>query len=214
MDGKSQWTGRWIFAIPILVILGGVMASAWILKDAGLSRYPEMISASYRQAQVHLAVPGVTEAKLTRQGAYGIYYVYNPATIQLENLEMPPAIECTLTSQSTGAERAATPDYVDTNRYWTKDQTRTGVLIQSITVQHADTYTFACRYQDGRATPEIEVALGPNYLWEFMKVTGKLAQPLLAGIGVLCGTFLLAVITLIVAIVLWAGSLTPSQKSS
>jgi hypothetical protein len=212
MDIQSNNAVRWFFALPILVILAGVLTAAWIFEDGGLGEYPDMIAEAYSQEQVHLAVPGVTEAKLSRQGAYGIYYVYDPSA-RGANLEMPPAIQCTLTSNSSGAEQTAAPDYVETNRYWTKDHDGTGVLIQSLTVEQADTYTFACRYLDDRAGPEIEVALGPNYTWEFLKVVGKIGLPLLGGISVLCGTFLLAGISLLVAVILWARSLTPSQKS-
>lgn len=213
MDVKSQNWVRWLFAVPILVVMAGALTTTWIFKDGGLGQYPDMIAEAYNQEQVYLAVPGVTEAKLSRRGAYGIYYVYDPSN-QGENLEMPPAIQCTLTAKSSGAEQTAAPDYVDTNRYWTNDHARTGVLIQSITVEQADTYSFACRYLDDRAGPEIQVALGPNYVWEFLKVARKLGLPLLGGMSVLCGTVLLAVFTLLVALILWAKNRTVSKIDS
>ena len=95
----------------------------------------------------------------------------------------------------------ATPDYVETNRYWSRNQGGTGVLIMSITVIEPDTYTFACHYQDGSTEPEIAVALGPNYFWEFLKVAGKISLSLFGAMTTLCGSILIGLIIAIVVAV-------------
>ena len=95
----------------------------------------------------------------------------------------------------------AVPDYVETNRYWSKDQGGIGVLIMSITVNEPDTYTFACHYQDGSTEPEIAVALGPNYIWEFLKVVGKISLSLFGAMTTLCGSILIGLsIAVVVAV--------------
>ncbi len=201
MKEKQQFPGRWAYAIPLLVIVLGLMISAWILKDAGFWKYPAMIEKAYSEEQHHLSVPGSKDVTLTRTGAYGIYYLYNLETYRVNQPQGPPAIDCSLTSKSTGAITQAVPDYVETNRYGAKDQDRMGVLIMSLTVDKPDNYTFACRYQNGMHGPEITVALGPNYVWEFLRVAWKISLPLLGGTITFCGSVLLALLIVIMVAV-------------
>jgi hypothetical protein len=121
---KGQFPGRWAYAIPILVIILGLMVSAWILIGAGFWNYPATIEKAFGEEQHHLKVPGSKDVTLTRSGAYGIYYEYNLEACQGEKSQTPPAIECSLTSKSTGAVTQAVPEYVETNRYEAKDQGR------------------------------------------------------------------------------------------
>jgi hypothetical protein len=157
-----------------------------------------MIADAYGEGQHRLSVPGSKEIKLTRTGAYGIYYEYNLMSTSVDPPPLPPEIDCSLTSKSTGAKMEAAPDYVETNRYWSKDRDRTGVLVMSITVDEPDSYTFACHYKDGSREPEIVIALGPNYFWEFLRIAGRTAVSTIAGLSVLFGTGTLALIVAIV----------------
>jgi hypothetical protein len=68
----------------------------------------------------------------------------------------------------------------------------------SITVDEPDSYTFACRYQDCSREPEIVVALGPNYFWEFLRIAGKMVVSTATSLGVLFGSGVVAVIVAIV----------------
>jgi hypothetical protein len=195
---KKQLASRWVYGIAILPILFGTLVCAWILKISGIGMYPAMIADAYGEDQHHLSVPGSKDVKLTRTGAYGIYYEYSLTSSSVDYPKMPPAIDCSLTSKSTGAEMEAAPDFVTTNRYWSKDRERTGVLIMSITVDEPASYTFACRYQDGSREPEIVVTLGPNYIWEFLKIAGRTVVSTVAGLGVLFGSGAVALIVVIV----------------
>jgi hypothetical protein len=195
MKDKKQNLTRRLFGLAVLILLAGMLTSALLFKQSGISRYTSLIADAYREAQHHLTVPGAKEVKLTRTGAYGIYYEHSLVAAAVDpRTEIPPAIECSLTSQSTGAKIAAVLDYVETNRYWPKEHGGTGVLMMSITVDQPDAYTFACNYQDGSTEPEIVVALGPNYFWEFIRVAWKISFPVLGGISILCGSFLLALL--------------------
>jgi hypothetical protein len=198
MKEKKQLPSGWFYGIAVLVLLLGLFVSGWIIKGSGLERYPALIKRVIGEEQHHLRVPGSVVVNLTRTGAYGIYYENSLVSATVNpRLMIPPAIKCSLTSQSTGAKVNAVSDYIESNRYWSQDQGRYFVLIMSITIDKPDTYTFTCDYLDGRSEPEIPLALGPNYIWEFLKVTGKVALPLLGGTGVLCGSFLLAAIILL-----------------
>jgi hypothetical protein len=197
MKEKQQSPGRWAYAIPILVLVLGLMLSAWIWIGAGFWKYPDMIEKAFGEEQHHLNVPGAKEVTLNRTGAYGIYYVYNLEAYRVKQPQVPPAMDCSLTSKSTGAVTQAVPDYVETNRYGSEDQDRMGVLIMSLTVDKPDDYTFACRYQDDMQGQETTVALGPNYAWEFLRVAGRIGLPLVGGMITICGSVLLALFIVI-----------------
>jgi hypothetical protein len=198
MEEKKQLPSRWYYGISVLVILLGLFLSGWIIKGSGLERYPALIKRVFGEAQHHLWVPGSVDVKLTRTGAYGIYYENSLVSATANpRLMVPPTIACSLTSKSTGAKVNAVSDYVESNQYWSQDQGRYFILIMSITIDKPDTYAFTCDYLDGSTEPEISLALGPNYIWEFLKVAGKVALPLMGGTGVLCGSLLLAAIILL-----------------
>jgi hypothetical protein len=198
MKEKKQNPSRWLYSIAILPIIFGTLICAWILKNSSIGMYPAMIAAAYDEGQHRLTVPGSKDIKLSRTGAYGIYYEYSLVSASVDPPPLPPEIDCSLTSKSTGAEMEAAPDYVETNRYWSKDRDRTGVLVMSITVDKPDSYAFACHYLDGSREPEIVVALGPNIFWEFLRIAGKTVLSTVAGLSVLFGTGTLAVIVAIV----------------
>jgi hypothetical protein len=199
MNNQDIKPNRWLYSIIGLVILLGALISAFLFKKSGITMYPALITDAYREEQHHLNVPGSRDVKLTRTGAYGIYYERSMVPAAADSrVKMPPAIECSLTSQSTGAKIEAVHDYVETNRYWFKDQGGSGVLIMSVMVDTPDIYTFTCHYQDRSKEPEVVVALGPNYFWEFLRVAWKIGLPLLGSIGLICGSLLLALITVVV----------------
>jgi hypothetical protein len=198
MKDKPKIPSRGLYGLALFVILGGLLLSAWMITGAGLESFPERIAEAYDEEQHRLSVPGSIEVSLTRAGAYGIYYESSPPA----DAQIPPAIACSLKSNSTGTETTAAPDYVETNRYWAKGRTSTGVLIMSLTVDEPGIYRFTCRYQDGSSGPESVVAMGPNYVWEFLKVVGKIGLPLLAGLSVLCASGLLALLIVIIVTIL------------
>jgi hypothetical protein len=198
MKGKTQSPSRWAYAIPFLIMVLGLMLSVRIWIGSGFWKYPAMIEKAFSEEQHQLNVPGAKDVTLTRIGAYGIYYVYDLGAYRVTRHQMPPALDCSLTSKSTGAVTQAVPDYIETNRYGDEDQDRMGVLIMSLTVDQPDDYTFACRYQNDMHGLETTVALGPNYAWEVLKVVGKIGLPLLGGAITICGSVLLALLMVIV----------------
>jgi len=106
-----------------------------------------------------------------------------------------------LTSKTTGADVGVAPDYVETNTYSTKDRERVGVLIQSITIDEPGAYTFSCRYADGRSQPEIVLAVGPNFMWEFFGIAARSGVTLAAGVVALFGSGLVAIaIAIVIAV--------------
>ena len=215
MNTRKKQISLWLFGIAGMVIIFGILISVCLFLNTSLGMYPGLIADAYREEQHHLIVPGSIDITLNRTGSYGIYYEHSlvPAAIE-HRTKMPPALDCSLTSQSNGAKIKGVPDYVETNRYWSKDQGRSGVLIMSITVDNPDSYTFNCVYQDGSTDPEIVVALGPNYFWEFIKVAWKITLPLIGGFSVICLSALIAVLFIIAGIILAIVSTTQKPDPS
>ncbi len=200
MKTDHKYMMKWLSGLAILVFLSGILISATLVKNAGITHYPTMIADAYREKQHRLSIPGSAEVHLMRTGAYGVYYESSRVAASAEDfVKMPPEIQCTLTSVSTGKTIQAVPDYVETNRYWSKDKDSLGVLVMSLTVDEPGTYNFACGYIDDYIQPEITVALGPNYFWEFLRISGKIALPVIGGISIFFTSVLLATLLLIIA---------------
>lgn len=189
MKKLNSRSARWLFGLAGLIVLLGIFSFALLIMDTGVSKYPDIISDSFQEKQHRLQVPGSMEVHLTRAGAYGIYYEYDLVNHQVD---MPSDLACSLISKTTGNRIEATHDYVETNRYESHGQHRIGVLVMSVTVNQPDYYSFACTIQGNSTTREITVALGPNYVWEFLKIVADIGLPLLMGSIVCCGSLLLA----------------------
>jgi hypothetical protein len=150
-----------------------------------------------------VTVPGSQDITFDKSGAYAVYYEYRSVVdgVVYTSSETPPALACGLTSKATGADVGVTPDYVKTNTYSTKGRERVGVLIQSITIHEPGTYTFSCRYADGRSQPQIMLAVGPNFMWEFFGIAARYGVALAAGLATLLSSCLVALaIAVVIAI--------------
>jgi len=199
MKTKQKNLHRWLFVLSLLIVLLGLLISGLVIK--GKKSYPTFISDVYQEQQHHMMVPGKTTVQLNRRGAYGIYYVYDLMSLSNSSHDIPPEISCMLTSDALETKIEAVPDYVETNRYQLQNN-YAGVLIMSLTVNKPGTYTLACDYNDGGTEPEIMVALGPNYFWEFIRVVWKIGFPVLGGGSILCGSILLSFLFLVIGIVI------------
>jgi hypothetical protein len=146
-----------------------------------------------------VVVPGSQEIAFAERGVYAVYYEYRSVVngVVFASSETPPPLDCKLTSRVTDADVAVVPDYVKTNTYATKNQERVGVLIRSMSVDEPGIYTFSCRRVDGSSQPEIVLAVGPNFAWEFLSTAVKTVLTSLAGLAVLFGSGTLAIIIVI-----------------
>jgi hypothetical protein len=175
----------WVGVAALVLVLGCSVAAILIIST--LTSYPSLIQEAYKDPLQKIEVPGEGDIDLRRKGAYGVYY----ETLHAPT-EGPPVLDCSLTSKTTGDDIPLVPDYVPTNRYSTKDRSRLGVLIYSTTVMDPGPYKLSCDYPDGRVSPKLELAIGPNYFFEFLRVAWKLGGSILGGAGILCGSCVLS----------------------
>jgi len=200
MSERKVKPGRWIYGLAAAIpVLGCLMTMALVYQwFPGLPGTLESKVNLDNLTQV--VVPGSEDITFAESGAYAVYYEYRSAVdgAVYASSETPPALVCSLTSRATGANVGVVPDYVPTNSYSSKDQERVGVLIRSITIDEPGTYTFSCRYADGRSQPEIVLAVGPNFMWEFLGIAARTVVTAVAGLAVLVGSGTLAAVVVIV----------------
>jgi hypothetical protein len=189
---------RFLWGIAALVPILGCLIAAVLFYTSGIGNYPSLIERAYKSPLHKVEVPGEVDLVLSRKGAYGVYYEgHNGAYVRAE---WPPRLDCSLSSKGTGEDVPLVPDYVTANRYVTKDG-RTGVLIYSTTIEEPGLHTLSCDYQDGRVGPKLVLAVGPNYVWEFLRLAWNLGGPVLGGVGVVCSSILLSMGIALVALV-------------
>jgi hypothetical protein len=199
---RSKLSG-WVYAFAALIpMLGCLTAMALVYQwFPGLPGTFESEMNLDNLTQV--VVPGSEDITFAESGAYAVYYEYRSVVdgVVYNNSETPPALACSLTSKATGADVGIAPDYVKTNTYSTKDRERVGVLIRSITIDEPGIYTFSCRYEDGREQPELVLAIGPNFVWEFFGIAARTIVTAAAGLAVLLGSSTVAIVAIIIVAV-------------
>ena len=196
MKKPTTKPSRWYYALAALIpVLGCMIATATTYRW-----FPDLPGTFESKMNLdeltQVVVPGSENISFAERGAYAVYYEYRSVVdgAVYASSETPPALACTLTAKTTGTDIGVAPDYVKTNSYATKDRERVGVLIQSITIDEPGTYTFSCRYADGRSQPQVVLAVGPNFVWEFLGIAARSGTALAAGLAALFGSGLIAMV--------------------
>jgi hypothetical protein len=198
MSERKTRPGGWTYAVAVAIPVFGCL----IAMAAAYRWFPGLPGTLGSEMKMHdltqVVVPGSKDITFAESGAYAVYYEYRSVMdgVVYASNETPPALACTLKSKATGADVAVVPDYVKTNNYTNRE--RTGVLIHSIVIDEPGTYAFSCRYEDGRSEPEIVLAVGPNFVWEFFGIATRTVVVAAAGLAVLLGSGAVAVVVMII----------------
>ncbi|MGB2897267.1 MAG: hypothetical protein WBB65_14025 [Anaerolineales bacterium] len=192
MNKKMVKNPRWWYFFAALVLALGCLIAAMLFNKSGLGDYPSLIAEAYKDPLQKVEIPGEADLKLSRKGAYAIY-CERPKGSYIQ-AEWPPALDCSLTSKTTGEDVPLVADYVPSNQYSTKDGDQVGMLLYSTTVEDIGLHTLSCDFADGRLSPKLVLAVGPNYFFEFLRVAWNLGGSVLGGVGVLCASSTLAVV--------------------
>ena len=167
-----------------------------------ITNFPSTVKERYNLDNLtQVVVPSSVDISFANPGAYGVYYEYHSVVngVKYDIGKGPPALECNLTSKKSGTKVNAVPDFVVSNGYHTKDQERIGVLIMSITIPDPGIYNFSCQYSDGQNQPDIVVAVGPNFVWEFFNISAEMGRSICSGIVVI---FFAVLVSIIVAVII------------
>jgi hypothetical protein len=200
VDKQRTKPSGWTYAVTAVIpVFGCLIAMALVYQwFPGLPGTFESKMNLDNLTQV--VVPGSEDITFAESGAYAVYYEYRSVvdSVVYNGSETPPALACALISKATGTEIGVVPDYVETNTYSTKDRERVGVLIRSITIDEPGMYSFSCRYADGRSQPELVLAVGPNFMWEFFGIAARSGVALAAGAAMMLGSGWVAIVIAIV----------------
>jgi len=200
MEKQTTRPSRWYYGIAVLVFMFGCLAATTITV-LGTRGLPSSIAEAHDLSRLTVVVvPGSGEVTFSEVGAYAVYYEYRSVVdgVRYTGCETPPSFVCSLTSNATGAEVPVVPDYVETNGYSVGRGSRVGVLAMSITINEPGTYTFSCRYPDGRAEPRVVVAVGHNIIWEYFGIAASTIGSMVVSIAVLFSSTVAAIIIAII----------------
>jgi hypothetical protein len=200
MSEKKRKPGAWTYVLVLVIPVFGCLI-AMALVDQWFPGLPGTFESRINLDNLtQVVVPGSEEIAFEKSGAYAVYYEYRSVVdgkVYVSS-KTPPSLVCTLTSRTTGDVVGVVPDYVPTNTYSVKDRERVGVLIRSMTIDKPGTYTFSCRYPAGGSQPEIVLAVGPNFVWEFFGIAARTVVTAVAGLVVLLGSGAVAAVFAIV----------------
>ena len=200
MEKQTTRPSRWYYGIAVLVFMFGCLAATTITV-LGTRGLPSSIAEAHDLSRLTVVVvPGSGEVTFSEVGAYAVYYEYRSVVdgVRYTGSGTPPSFVCSLTSNATGAEVPVVPDYVETNGYSVGRGSRVGVLAMSITINEPGTYTFSCRYPDGRAEPRVVVAVGHNIIWEYIGIAASTIGPMVVSMAVLFSSTVAAIIMAII----------------
>lgn len=175
----------------LIVVLACIAAGVVIVGSARTDL--TAAAEAFSDRTQYMTVPGAADLELSRSGAYAVYYLSS-----YRQNQRPPELDCSLTARQTGTTVPLSEDYVPTRV--SVGGRNLGVLIYSATVGHPGMYSMSCQYADGQPGQAATLAVGPNYLFEFLRGAWSVGRSLLGGLALICGGGALALFVVVVAL--------------
>lgn len=182
MSEKNLKPSRWYYLLAVLIPIFACAGSSLFVYSL-IPKLPGALDAVGINNLTQVVIPGSAEIYFPKAGAYAVYYEYR-STINGVNYvrgKYPPQLHCNLNSKKTGLGTELTPNYIEGNIYATQNDARVGVHIMSITIHDPGVYKFSCQYQNGRTSPNIVLAVGPNIVWEILNIAVKPITAIISG---------------------------------
>ena len=143
MNNQKTRPSGWYYGLAALALVLGCLI-AMVVAYRWFPGLPGTFESKMNLDDLtQVVVPGSKDITFAESGAYAVYHEYRSVVdgAVYASSETPPALVCSLTSKTTGADIGVVPDYVKTNTYSSKDRERVGVLIRSITIDEPGAYT-------------------------------------------------------------------------
>jgi hypothetical protein len=198
MSARNQKPSRWYYALALLIPVCACLGMA-LLVYSNVPKLPGALEALGIENLTQVTIPGSAEIYFPKVGAYAVYYEYRGVIdgVKYSRDKTPPSLSCQLTSKATGADVALAADYIEGNIYSTQNHERAGVLIKSITIHDPGVYNFSCQYPNGRTSPQIVLAVGPNMIYEFFNLAVKWLAALVSGALVFVAAGVLSILIVV-----------------
>ena len=190
---------RWYYVLAILIPIAACLGTAVVVYPT-VPELPGALEAAGLHNLTQVVVPGSEKVAFPKAGEYAVYYEYRSSVdgVRYDGPGRLASMDCRLTSQATGAQVALAGNYIEGSKYETEE--RAGVHIHRFSIDQPGVYEFSCQYVDGRACPQIVMAVGPNVALEFLNVAAKpVAAILCGGLAFTCACGMCALIIGIVA---------------
>lgn len=186
---------RWYYLLALLIPLFACIGST-LLVYRNVPELPGALDTLSIKNLTQVIVPGSVEIDFPKAGAYAVYYEYRSVIngVSFYRVDDPPSIQCQLRSKETGEVVRLAPSNVQGDVYTYPE--RAGVLFKNISIHQPGGYNFSCHYPDGRSYPKHVLAVGPNYILEFLNFAAKPVAAILGGSFVFvfaCGISLLII---------------------
>jgi hypothetical protein len=199
MSEKKVKPTRWFYVIAFfLPIFACTITAVPVYRN--IPKLPGAFDDLNINNLTQVIVPGSTEVYFPEAGAYAVYYEYRSEIdgVSYVRSQFPPMMNCQLVSKKTGEYIQLASPNVMGEIYSTGSKGRAGVLMKSISINQPGYHDFSCRYLDNSSRLQSVLAVGPNFIWEFINLAAKPVGAMVCGMFVFLGVGVISAIMVII----------------